>query len=157
MFAPQNKYSTPSAIGDDWLRLVRSHSQFCETDEPEKTGVVFGIPAVSRFVSRYRLRARNWRSVANSRCAGRERRSRDEQLVALARSRSTHHASARKCINVRVGSGETIRECLQEDYDLVLLLIRQAEIPGGHIDIVGLSLPKSPFSLKLLHLQSRDR
>src|SRR5216684_410588 len=45
MFAPQNKYSTPSTIGDDWLRLVRSHSQFCETDEPEKTGVVFGIPA----------------------------------------------------------------------------------------------------------------
>src|SRR6266853_5935840 len=48
MFAPQNKYSTPSTIGDNWLRLGRSHSQFCETDEPEKTCIGSGIPAVSR-------------------------------------------------------------------------------------------------------------
>jgi len=58
-------------IGANWLRLVRSHPQFCETDEPEKRCIGSGIPAVSRFVLRHRLRAGDRRNVADSRCAGR--------------------------------------------------------------------------------------
>src|SRR4029077_11023598 len=50
--------------------------------------------------------------------------------------RTTRHATTRKSIAVRVRPGETIRECLQKCHDLILLLIGQAEVTGGHIDIV---------------------
>ena len=54
----------------------------------------------------------------------------------MGRNRTTRHASARKSIAVSIRSGETIGECLQECHDLVLLLIRQAEVTGGHIYVV---------------------
>src|SRR4029077_20603281 len=51
-------------------------------------------------------------------------------------SRTIRHASARKSITVSIRSGETIGECLQKCHDLVLLLIRQAEVTGGHVYVV---------------------
>ncbi len=54
----------------------------------------------------------------------------------MSRSRTTFHASTRKGISVGVRSREAIRERLQESNDLVLLLIRQAELTGRHVDIV---------------------
>src|SRR6266478_7886921 len=63
-------------------------------------------------------------------------RSRDQELVTLRRSRTTLHASTRKSIAVEVRPRETVRQCFQKFDDLVLLLIRQAKITAGHIDIV---------------------
>src|ERR1700737_3328888 len=63
-------------------------------------------------------------------------RSRDQQLVTLGRSRTTPHTSSRKSIAVEVRPRETVRQCLQKRNDVILLLIREAEIPAGHIDIV---------------------
>src|SRR6266436_5877933 len=71
--------------------------------------------------------------------------SRDESLVALGRRRLTGQggrALTGKGIDVLVGTDggvgrvETIRQRLQERYDLVLLLIRQAEHTGGHVEVV---------------------
>src|SRR6266446_1538581 len=76
------------------------------------------------------------RDIADSRCAGRQRRSRDEEPVALRRSRATGHASTAKGIAVRVRSREAIRECPQKDNDLVLLVIRQAETSDRHVEVV---------------------
>src|SRR6266550_4711935 len=85
---------------------------------------------------RNRARTRTRRNVADFRCAGRKRRSRDKKLITLGRSRTTGHASTRKGIPIGVRSRETIGKGLQERDDLVLFLIGQAEITGGHIDIV---------------------
>src|ERR1700746_621388 len=74
--------------------------------------------------------------TADSRCARRKFRSRDKELVTLGLSRSTGHASTRKGIPVWVGSRVTIRECLQEGKDLVLFLVREAEITACHVDVV---------------------
>jgi len=88
---------------------------------------------------------RNWnrRHAADVRCAGWKRRSWDKASVTLLRRRTigvgcriTGHASTRKLVTVGVRSCESVRECLQERNDLVLLLIGQAEIAGGHIYIV---------------------
>src|SRR5258705_5062979 len=76
------------------------------------------------------------RDSADSRCAGWERRSRDKEVISLRRSRTTLHAYTRKGIDVWVTSRETIRECHQKRNDLVLLLIRQAELAGRHVEIV---------------------
>src|SRR5260370_28657854 len=75
------KYSTDRRIetksrdrftmGDDCLRPVHSYSESYETAEPEKACIGSGIPAVSRFVLRYMLRAGDRRNAADSRCAGR--------------------------------------------------------------------------------------
>src|SRR5206468_12252524 len=54
----------------------------------------------------------------------------------LGRSRTAGHASSRKGITELVRSRETIGECLQERDNRVFFLIGQAEITGGHIDIV---------------------
>jgi hypothetical protein len=85
---------------------------------------------------RNRLRAGKRRDVADRRCARRKRRSRDQELIFLGLSRTTLHATTRKGIPVGIRSGETVRECLQEGDDLVLLLIRQAELTNRHVDVV---------------------
>src|SRR5438132_6609264 len=85
---------------------------------------------------RNRERTRTRRKVADFRCAGRKRRSRDKKLITLGRSRTTGHASTRKGIPVAVRPRETIGERLQERDNLVFFLIGQAEHTGGHIDIV---------------------
>src|SRR5438132_1063026 len=91
------------------------------------------------------------RDAANIRRAGelRETPSRGEGLITLGRCRNTGrggHALTSKGIDVligadrRVGRVETIGQCLQERYDLVLLLIRQAEHTGGtllHGSVLG--------------------
>ena len=54
----------------------------------------------------------------------------------MGRSRTAGHASTRKGIPIGVRSRETIGKGLQERDNLVFFLIGQAEITGGHIDIV---------------------
>src|SRR5437588_13058444 len=79
---------------------------------------------------------RGRRNAAHLRCAGRQRRSWNQELVALGRSRTTGHANARKGIPVGVRSRETVGERLQERDNLVFFLIGQTEITGGHINVV---------------------
>ncbi len=74
------------------------------------------------------------RDVADRRCAGRKWRSRDQRLITLSFSRTAGHARPRKGIPVGVRSRETICQCLQKCNDLVLLLIRQAELTNRHVD-----------------------
>src|ERR1700738_112373 len=98
-------------------------------------------------VLRDRVRARQRRDTADI------RRTReccqipggDDGLIALGRCRLTGQggrALTGKGIDVlvsadgRVGRVETVRQCLQERYDLVLLRIRQAEGAGRHVDVV---------------------
>src|SRR5260370_4359635 len=50
--------------------------------------------------------------------------------------RTTHDAGARKSIAVGVRPREPVRQCFQKFNDLIPLLIRQAKITAGHIDIV---------------------
>src|SRR2546430_3907171 len=69
-------------------------------------------------------------------CAGRQRRSWNQKLITLGRSRTTGHASACKSIAVGVRPRETIAERLQERDNLVFFFIGQSEITGGHIEIV---------------------
>src|SRR6266550_5312686 len=85
---------------------------------------------------RNRARTRTRRNVADFRCAGRKGWSRDKKLITLGRSRTTGHASTRKGIPVGVRSRKTIGERLQERDNLVFFFIGQAEITGGHIEIV---------------------
>jgi hypothetical protein len=66
------------------------------------------------------------RDTADHRRAGRQRRSRDQQLIALGRSGTALHTSTRKSIAVEVRPRETVRQCLQKRNDLILLLIREA-------------------------------
>src|SRR6266852_6290219 len=84
---------------------------------------------------RYR-RIGNRRNAADSLCAGRKLRSRDQEHITLRRSCTTSHAGTRKGIPVLVRPRETIRECLQEGHDLILLPIRQAQFAGGHVNVV---------------------
>jgi hypothetical protein len=74
---------------------------------------------------------------------GWEWRSWDQAPVTLPRRRTigvlrrvTGHANARKLVAVGVRSCESVSECFEECNDLVLLAIGEAEIAGGHIDIV---------------------
>src|SRR6266480_4981800 len=85
---------------------------------------------------RNRARTRTRRNVADFRCAGRKRWSRDKKLITLGRSRTAGHASSRKGIAEGVRPRETIGKRLQERDNRVFFLIGQAEITGGHIDIV---------------------
>src|SRR5260370_41811378 len=50
--------------------------------------------------------------------------------------RTTHDAGHCKSIAVGVRPREPVRQCFQKFNDLILLLIRQAKITAGHIDIV---------------------
>src|SRR5260370_18595002 len=81
--------------------------------------------------------------VADDRCAGWKCRSWNKGPITLPRRRTirvcwrvTGHARTRKGIDVGVRSCESVRECLQEANDLVLLLIGQAEIAGRHVKIL---------------------
>src|SRR5712672_227891 len=84
------------------------------------------------------------RDAANIRRAGKlsQTKGRDEGLVTLGRRVTARHALTRKGIDVlvrtdgRVGRVETVRQRLHECYDLVLLLIRQAELTNGHVEVV---------------------
>src|SRR5215472_7225079 len=58
------------------------------------------------------------------------------RTVTLGGSRTTGQALTRKGIDVRIRRCETIRKCLQEAHDLILLLIRQTEVADGHVDVV---------------------
>src|SRR6202158_2500619 len=71
-----------------------------------------------------RIRRGQRRSLADRRCARRQRRSRDKELITLGRSRTARHALTRKGLDVGVRCYETVRECLHEGNDLVLLRIR---------------------------------
>src|SRR5437667_899724 len=82
------------------------------------------------------IRAGKRRDATDLRRAGRKRRSRDEELVALRGRRATGHASPSKGVDVGVRRGEAVRERLQERDDLVLLLIRQAEIAGRTVEVL---------------------
>src|SRR4029077_20180803 len=83
------------------------------------------------------------RYTADVRSAGRKRWSWDQASVPLPRRRTirircrvTGHASTCKLIAVGIRSCNSVRKCLEEGNDLVLLLIGQTEITGCHIDIV---------------------
>src|SRR5437588_2465777 len=94
------------------------------------------VHCVRRLILWNGVRAGHGRDTADSRRAGGKRRSRDNGLITLRRSRATGHASAGVGIAVSVRSRETIRQRLQEDDELVLLVIRQAEITDRHVDVV---------------------
>src|SRR6266851_8110928 len=81
-------------------------------------------------------RIRKGKDTADRRCAGRKWRSRDQGLITLSFSRTAGCARTRKSIPVGVGSRETICECFQKFNNLVLLLVRQAEITSRHVDVV---------------------
>src|SRR6201987_1621397 len=88
-------------------------------------------------------RRRQWRCLADRRCAGRQRRSRDKFAIPLPRRRTIGicggvegHATTGKGIAVRVRCRETVRESFQKRDDLVFLLIRQAEHPRRCVEIV---------------------
>src|SRR5713101_900348 len=89
------------------------------------------------------------RDAADSRCAGRKWRSWDKGSITLPRRRTigvrrrvTGTARTRKGIDVGVGTDagvsrvETVVQCLHDDHELVLLLIRQAEFTDRHVHIV---------------------
>src|SRR5260370_42203327 len=83
------------------------------------------------------------RDIADNRCAAWKCRSWGKGPITLPRRRTirvrcrvTGHARTRKGIDVGVRSCESVRECLQEANDLVLLLIRQAQIAGLHVKIL---------------------
>src|SRR5207245_1697594 len=82
------------------------------------------------------MRAGRRRDATDLRRAGRKRRSRDEGIIALRGRRTPRHASAGKRIPIGVRCGEAVRERLQERDDLVLLLIRQAEIAGRTVEVL---------------------
>src|SRR5258705_4431790 len=83
------------------------------------------------------VRAGQRGNSADLRRAGRERlRSRDERLIPLRGRRPTGRASTGEGIAVGVRRGEAVRERLQERDDLVLLLIRQAEIAGRTVEVL---------------------
>jgi hypothetical protein len=77
-----------------------------------------------------------WRNPADFCRTGRKFRSRNNGFVTLRASRAAFHASTRKGIAVWVWDREAICERLQEDHDLVLLVIRQAQGAGGHVKVV---------------------
>src|SRR6201987_299546 len=88
-------------------------------------------------------RRRQWRCLADRRCAGRQRRSRDKFAIPLPRRRTvgicggvTRHTTAGKGITVGVKRRETVGERFQEGNDLVLLRVRQAEHPRRCVEIV---------------------
>ena len=95
---------------------------------------------------RFELRNRRTsgrRRAADHRCTRRKGRSWYKAPITLPRRRTigvrdrvTGHARTCKDIDVGVRSRKSVRECLKERNDLVLLLITQAEITGGHVDIV---------------------
>ncbi len=99
---------------------------------------------------RNRLRSGERRYAADSRCARRQwRRSRDKEVVPLPRRRTigicggvAGHAATSKGVDVGVGTHARVRwveaviQCLHDDHELVLLLIRQAEITDRHVDVV---------------------
>src|SRR5207245_6353403 len=78
----------------------------------------------------------NRRDAADRRRAERKRRRGNEKLIPLGRRRTTEHAHTRKRVPVGIRFCEPVREGLQEGDDLVLLLIRQAEITGRHVDVI---------------------
>src|SRR5260370_14514885 len=104
------------------------------------------ISGPMQFTMRFELRNRrtgDGRHAADNRCARRKGRSWDKATITVPRRRTiavrcrvTGHASTRKGIDVGVRSRKSVRECLKEGNDLVLLPIGQAEITGGHVDIV---------------------
>src|ERR1700751_1499490 len=88
-------------------------------------------------------RRRQWRCLADRRCAGRQRRCRDKFAIALPRRRTigicggvTRHATTGEGITVRVRCRETVRECFQKRDDLVFLPIRQAEHTRRRVEVV---------------------
>jgi hypothetical protein len=71
----------------------------------------------TRTVQRTALRNRrggDGRNAADSGCARRQRRSRDQELVALGCSRTTAHAGTRISVAIGVRLRETVRQCLQK-------------------------------------------
>src|SRR5258708_583889 len=98
--------------------------------------------AVSVCALRNRLTGQR-RDVADNGCARWKGRSWDKAPIPLPRRRTigvrcwvTGHTRTRKGIDVGVRCCESVSECLQEGNDLVLLLIRQAEIAGRHVKIL---------------------
>src|SRR5580700_8268052 len=95
---------------------------------------------------RFELRNRRTsgrRRAADHRCTRRKGRSWYKAPITLPRRRTigvryrvTGHARTSKGIDVRVRSRKSVRKCLKEGDNLVLLLIGKAEITGGHVDII---------------------
>src|SRR3981081_3502325 len=103
---------------------------------------------------------RHRRDTADRRCAGRERRRRDKELIPLRRRRTTGHERTRKGVDVGKRCCETVREGSQEDHDHVLLAIRQAELPNRHVEVVWGHLGPGPavyfFSRSCRAVSRRD-
>src|SRR5580658_5980309 len=83
------------------------------------------------------------RRAADHRCTRWKGRGRYQASITLPRRRTigvryrvTGHARTSKGIDVRVRSRKSVRKCLKEGDNLVLLLIGKAEITGGHVDII---------------------
>src|SRR5882762_2704628 len=107
-----------------------SHSRFCETDEPEEIRIRILVFALRNRWTRDRCRA------AHGRRAGWQRRSRDEESIALGRSRTTGHANTCKGVDVGIGSCEAVCKRLEEGNDLVLLRIGQPKHTDRHVLVV---------------------
>src|SRR5580658_10791768 len=83
------------------------------------------------------------RRAADNQCTRRKGRSWYKAPITLPRRRTigvryrvTGHARTSKGIDVRVRPRKSIRKCLKEGDNLVLLLIGKAEITSRHVDIV---------------------
>src|SRR5882762_5985382 len=100
-----------------------------ETNDPSRVRRLATVQLPNRRIG-------NRSDAADRRCAGRKRRRGDEKRIPLGRRITTRHALTRERIPVGIRFCEPVREGLQEGDDLVLLLIRQAEITGRHVDIV---------------------
>src|SRR5436190_18812336 len=109
--------------------------------------------------------------TANIRSTGKltENECRNESRITLVRCILTGYrgrALTGESIDVFVGADggvgrvETVRQGLQEGYDLVLLRIRQAESTGRHVDVVqnlGLRPAGHPFHRSRRAVTGRDR
>jgi hypothetical protein len=122
---------------------VNSHRPSLDPARPLAYQVLRDGRAREEMSALWYRRRRQWRCLADRRCAGRQRRSRDKFAIPLPRRRTigicggvAGHATTGKGITVRVRCRETVRECFQEGNDLVLLRVRQAEHPRRCVEIV---------------------
>ena len=123
--------------------MVNSHRPSLAPARPLAYQVLRDGRAREEMSALWYRRRRQWRCLADRRCAGRQRRSRDKFAIPLPRRRTigicggvAGHATTGKGITVRVRCRETVRECFQKRDDLVFLFIRQAEHTRRRVEVV---------------------
>src|ERR1700720_2930689 len=134
----------------NWLKMIKgeqtkvnSHRPSLAPARPLAYQVLRDGRAREEMSALWYRRRRQWRCLADRRCAGRQRRRRDKFAIPLPRRRTigicggvAGHATTGKGITVRVRCRETVRECFQKRDDLVLLFVRQAEHTRRRVEVV---------------------